>query len=128
MNGCVVLSAMPIADKVNRYLQARFLSIQLAALEKAASNTGCEFSQQDCADTMPPEVEKHLTFAVAMARLAYLFPNLSADDHYKTAMSQMEDGYACSLFKELVSALEALGLRFRIRESGISWAMLDYEQ
>lgn len=124
----VVLSEMPIADKVSRYLQARYYSVQLAALQKAAAAIGCEFAQRSTADYMPPEVEEHLALALVLARESHLRPRCTAAEHHKAVLAQVEDGYASVLFAEVVAALDALGLRFRLHPQGIDWNALMEQQ
>jgi hypothetical protein len=117
----VSLGAMPIADKVTRFLQARFYSVQLAALEASAAAIGCAFVQRPDAHEMPSDVEEHLAFAVMLAREACLAANESPQAHYRTAQARLEDGYATALLREITAALEALGLRLQVRPQGFDW-------
>lgn len=126
MNESIALSAMHVADKVNRFVNARYYSIQLAALEKSAANIGCGFVQRGYADTIPSEVEEHLAIAVLLAREAFVAPELTTKDFYSAVEARLREGYAIAYFKEIVAALDALGLRFQVQEQGINWdAMKD---
>lgn len=128
MNDSVGLSAMHIADKVNRFVNARYYSIQLAALEKSAANIGCGFVQRGYADPIPPEVEEHLAIAVLLAREAFVAPELTKKDFYSTVEARLKEGYATAYFREILAALEALGLRFQVQEQGINWDALECER
>ncbi|WP_157118831.1 hypothetical protein [Azohydromonas lata] len=128
MDEALSISAMPIADKVIRYLNARYYAVQLAALEKAAGNIGCSFVERSAADAMTPEVEEYLAIAVILARENYIRPKCSGGQHYKNAEFQLEDGYAIALFREIVAALDAIGLRFKIREQGVDSSALESER
>lgn len=124
MDEVLSISALPIADKVNRYVHAHYYAVQLAALEKAVGNIGCAFVERNSADTMVPEVEEYLAMAVTIARENYITPKCNADEHYRVAEARLEDGYAVTLFREIVAALDALGLRFCVGETGVDWPAL----
>lgn len=122
------LATMGIADKVNRYLQAHYYTIQLAALQKSVQTIGGAFVQQAHASYLPPEVEEHLAFAVMLARESYLSPKAPTVDHYRAVERGLEDGYAVVLLREIFSALDALGLRLHVRPEGYDLEALRAER
>ena len=109
------LATMAIADKVNNYIQTYFYKIQLAALQTAAEKIGGTFVQRPHSDGLPPEVEEHLAFAVILAREAQLYPKDSPYEHYLIAERRLEDGYAVALLREILAALNTLGLHLYVR-------------
>ena len=121
MSNLESLGTMPIADKVTRFLQARFYSLQLSALEASAARIGCAFVQRPDAHEMPSDVEEHLAFAVMLAREACLAPSDGPQAHYCAAQARLEDGYATALLREITAALEALGLRLQVQPQGFDW-------
>jgi hypothetical protein len=109
------LATMAIADKVNNYIQAYFYKIQLAALQTAAEKIGGAFVQRPHLNDLPPEVEEYLAFAVILAREAHLYPKDSPYEHYLIAERRLEDGYAVALLREMLAALNTLGLYLHVR-------------
>jgi hypothetical protein len=109
------LATMAIADKVNKYIQAYFYKIQLAALQTAAEKIGGAFVQRPHLNDLPPEVEEHLAFAVILAREAQLYPKDSTYEHYLIAERRLEDGYAVALLREILAALNTLGLHLHVQ-------------
>ena len=128
MNQSLNLSTMAIADKVNRYVQARYYAILLVALQKSVQKIGGAFVQRAHADYLPPDVEDHLALAVMLTRESYLWPKASPVEHYQTAERRLEDGYAVVLLREILSALDALGLRLHVRPEGYDWEALRAER
>lgn len=108
------LATMPIADKVNNYIQAHFYRIQLAALQTAVEKIGGAFVQRPHLNDLPSEVEEHLAFAVILAREAQLYPKDSPYEHYLIAERRLEDGYAVALLREILAALNTLGLYLHV--------------
>lgn len=128
MNQSLDISTIAIADKVNRYVQARYYAIQLAALQKSVQKIGGDFVQQADSDYLPYKVEEHLALAVILARESYLLPKESPSERYRLAESRLDDGFAVILLREILSALGALGLRLRIRPEGYDWKALKEER
>lgn len=117
--GHVLISTMPMADRVSRYLQARYFEMQLAALEEAAAGIGCLFVLQAHADDLPEEAREHLAFAVALARERYLAPKSTVQACHAYASDRMADGHADGLLRDMLAALEALGVRPQVQARGI---------
>jgi hypothetical protein len=109
------LATMAIVDKVNNYIQAYFYKIQLAALQTAVEKIGGAFIQRPHLDELPPEVEEHLAFAVVLAREAQLHPKDSPYGHYLIVERRLEDGYAVALLRQILAALNTLGLHLHVR-------------
>ena len=115
----VDLATMAIADKVSRFVHARYYAAHLHALQSAAEQCGGSFVAQAALGPIPPDVEEHLAIAVLVAREAYLAPWESLADHYATAQRRMSDGFAQALLRDFLAALQALGLQFELSPSGV---------
>lgn len=122
------LATMAIADKVNRFLQAHYYEIQLAALQKAAEEIGGAFVQRSHSDYIPPEVEEYFALAVMLAREDYLYPKESPYEHFLTAERRIKEGYAVMLLRDILAALSALGLHLRVRPEGYNLDALQTER
>ena len=122
------LATMAIADKVNNYIQAYFYKIQLAALQTAAEKIGGSFVQRPHLDDLPPEVEEHLAFAVILAREAQLYPKDSTYEHYLIAERRLEDGYAVALLREILAALNTLGLYLHVQPEAYTLEVIEAER
>ena len=122
------LAKMAIADKVNNYIQVNFYKNQLAALQTAVEKIGGSFVQRPRLDDLPPEVEEHLAFAVILAREAYLSPKDSPYEHYLVAERRLEDGYAVTLLREILAALNTLGLYLHVRPGVYTLEVIETER
>ncbi|WP_066342648.1 hypothetical protein [Azohydromonas lata] len=126
--GHVLISTMPMADRVSRYLQARYFAVQLTALEEAAAGIGCLFALQAHADDLPEDAREHLAFAVALARERYLAPNSTVQACHAYASDRVADGYADALLRDMLAALEALGVRPQVQPHGIDHRAMQQRQ
>lgn len=63
-----------------------------------------------------------------LARESYLSPKESPEVHYHAAERRLKDGYAVILLRDILSALDALGLRFYVRPEGYDWEALRAER
>ena len=122
------LDTMAIADKVNNYIQTCYYKIQLAALQTAVEKIGGTFVQRPRLDDLPQEVEEHLAFAVILAREAYLSPKDSPYEHYLVAERRLEDGYAVTLLREILAALNTLGLYLHVRPGVYTLEVIEAER
>jgi len=122
------LATMAIADKVNNYIQAYFYKIKLAALQTAVEKIGGAFVQRPRLDDLPPEVEEHLAFAVILAREAQLYPKDPPCDHYEIAEKRLADGYAVALLREILAALNTLGLHLYVRPDVSTLEIIEAER
>lgn len=122
------LDTMAIADKVNNYIQTCYYKIQLAALQTAVEKIGGTFVQRPRLDDLPQEVEEHLAFAVILAREAYLSPKDSPYEHYLVAERRLEDGYAVTLLREILAALNTLGLYLHVRPGVYTLEVIETER
>jgi hypothetical protein len=121
------IATLPIADKVNNNLQARFYEMHLALLQKAAKQIGGTFAQCPQSDCIPPEVEDYLTYSVMVGRAAYLYPLESEYKNHRTVEDWMNDGYGVTLLREILAALDGLGIRFRVQGGGYDWIVIKEE-
>ncbi len=113
------LSSMPIADKVARYDHALFYAAMLDGLQREARRCGSCFAHGAVADPMPSDVEEHLALAVMIARNAHLTPAAPIEERHACAIRSLDDGFAQAMLRDLVQALAALEIHFRIRAEGL---------
>jgi hypothetical protein len=118
------IATLPIADKVNCYLQTRYYEMHLDMLQKAAKQIGGTFAQCPQSDCIPPEVEDYLAYAVMVGRVAYLYPLESEYKNHRTVEDWMNDGYGVTLLREILAALDGLGIRFRVQGGGYDWIVI----
>ncbi len=114
------LATMPIADKVSRYVQARYYQAHLDALQSEVRRCGGSFACGACPNDMPSDLKEHLALAIMVARDAYLSPADSLARHYELALRHLADGSAQTLLRDLVAALRALGLHFQLSPEGLN--------
>ncbi len=112
MKDALNISTMQIADKVQRHIMASFYTLQLNALQIEAERFGYFFAQADTAATMPPVLAERLAWAMEYLRKSYLYPNCPDGWERKTDRS-MSDGYAQMHCRDILAALEALGIRLQ---------------
>lgn len=122
------LSAMPIADKVSRYVQAREFAPQLRALQGEAEMCGCCFAVGASADHMPADVEEHLSFALMVARSAQWAPAASVFAHREYATARMADGAGIALLRDILKALAAMNVHFQIGPAGLNQDHIESKQ
>ena len=116
----VDLATMPVADKVLRYVQARFFAAQLSALQSEAEMCRCHFVLGGSSDHMPADVEEHLSLAVMVARSATFAPAEPMAEHHAYACARLADGSGQALLRDLLAALSALNVHFRIHPAGLN--------
>ncbi len=113
------LATMAIADKVSRYVHARFYQAHLDALQAEVQRCGGFFACHKYPEYLPPDFREHLALAVMVAKNAYLAPSDSLAQHYAEALRRLADGSAHTLLRDLLAGLGALGLHFQIRPEGL---------
>lgn len=124
----VDLATMAIGDKVSRFVHARYYAAHLHALQSAAKQCGGSFAFETASCPIPPDVEEHLAIAVLIAREAYLSPWESLADHYAIAQRRMTEGFAQALLRDLLAALQALGLQFELGPYGVDCEAIKTQQ
>lgn len=114
------LAAMPIADKVSRYVQARSYATQLRALQGEAEMCGCHFAVAASPDDIPADVEEHFSFALMVAKSAEWSPAEPVSEHREYARARLVDGAAKALLRDILAALAALNVHFQIGPAGLN--------
>ena len=109
------IATMPIADKVHRHVNASYYKVLLASLQDAAREVGSCFSASPFVHYMPADIEEHLAFNLAIARVRCMNPNETIERLHIRAEEQMDDGFALQYLRDIIAALEAMNLRWQIQ-------------
>lgn len=120
------LCSMAIADKVQRHMMANYYTVQLEALQDEAKRLGYYFASTELAAITPSILVDCLAYAVDYRRRSYLYPRLAPEEWERITRDAIKDGYPQVHVRDLLTALEALGVR--IQESPEALELITCEE
>lgn len=106
------------ASAVDQHANARYWAAQLRAFQETAEALGFTIVHRlrragrarISVDDLPKMERVTLSLAVCVARQAYLTPALTHEGHCSQAETDVHDGFAESLLREIMEGLAAQGL------------------
>ena len=113
-------ATMSVADKVGRHARASMYLAMLKELKRAADRCGCFFSHRLPPDPMPFEVFDYMSLAMTIERTRFLTRELLTWRDYRSALDSLKDGVAQALLRDVMAALSAMEVHFRIGADGVN--------